>query len=65
MRAFAQASHYVGPNDMIRQQKQEARKYGMKWHFYDKIPIVQRQVPKDQFRAGLSLNELKDYNPEV
>ena len=41
------------------------RKYGMKRHFYDKIPIVERQVPKDQFRAGLSKDELMGYPAEV
>lgn len=41
------------------------RKFGMKRHFYDRIPIVQRQVPPDQFRAGLSKSELEPYNDEV
>ena len=46
-RAFAQASKYVGPNDYIREQKREMRKYGMKRHFYDNIPLSQRAIPKD------------------
>ena len=41
------------------------RKYGMKRHFYDRIPLVQRQVPKEQFRAGLSKSELEPYSDEV
>ena len=41
------------------------RKYGMKRHFYDKIPLVQRQLPKDQFRSGLSQSELEPYSAEV
>ena len=44
---FAQASAYVGPNDHIREEKHQMRKYGMKRHFYDRIPLVQRQVPRD------------------
>ena len=46
-RNFAYASRYVGPNDMIRQERKEKQKHGMKRHFYDNIPIVQRQLPKD------------------
>ena len=41
------------------------RKYGMKRHFYDNIPIVQRQVPKDQYREGISGDELEGYSDEV
>jgi len=41
------------------------RKYGMKRHFYDNIPVVQRQFPKDQFRAGIGGDELEDYSQEV
>ena len=64
-RYFAQASHYVGSNDYIRQEKKQMRKYGMKRHFYDNIPLIQRQVPKDQYRAGLSAEELAPYSDEV
>ena len=65
VRAFAQASRYVGPNDMIRQERHEMRKYGLKRHFYDNIPLVQRQVPKDQYRQGLSWEELAPYPEEI
>lgn len=41
------------------------RKYGMKRHFYDRIPIVERHLPPDQFRAGLSMSELAPYSDEV
>ena len=37
----------------------------MKRHFYDNIPLIQRQVPKDQYRAGLSGEELAPYSDEV
>ena len=65
MREFAKASHYVGANDYIRQEKHQMRKYGMKRHFYDNIPLIQRQVPKDQYREGLSGEELAPYSEEV
>ncbi len=41
------------------------RKYGMKRHFYDNIPLVQRQLPKDQYRAGIGGDELEGYKDEV
>ena len=37
----------------------------MKRHFYDKIPLVERQVPKDQFRAGMTKEDLAGYPEEV
>ena len=40
MRFFAYGPKQVGSNDGYRKEKQEMRKYGMKRHFYDKIPLV-------------------------
>ena len=65
MRFFAKASHYVGVNDYIRQERKKMQKYGMKRHFYDNVPIVQRLLPKGEFRAGLGAEELAGYNDEV
>ena len=53
------------PKPSYRQEKRALRKYGMKLHFYDSIPVVQRQLPKDQFRAGLSAADLAPYPNEV
>ena len=64
-RNFGKASRYVGPNDMIRQERHKLRKYGLKRHFYDNIPVAQRLNPKGQYRAGLSPEELSGYNDQV
>ena len=64
-RNFAKASRYVGPNDFIREERHKMRKYGLKRHFYDNIPVVQRLLPKGQYRAGLSPEELAGYSAEV
>ena len=64
-RTFGKASRYVGPNDNIREERREMRKYGMKRHFYDNIAVVQKQVPNDQFRQGLSKDELAPYPEEI
>ena len=48
MRCFARASHYVGSNDMIRQEKHKARKFGMKRHFYDKEKMDASALPHNQ-----------------
>ena len=64
-RYFAKASRYVGPNDMIRQERHKLRKYGLKRHFYDNIPIAQRLNPKGQYRAGLTPDELAGYSDQV
>lgn len=54
MRNFAYSSRYVGPNDMIRQQRKEKRKYGMKHHFYDKEILDKMHTPDKHFRAGIT-----------
>ena len=36
IRYFGYSSRYVGPNDMIRQLRDQKQKFGMKHHFYDK-----------------------------
>ena len=41
------------------------RKYGMKRHFYDNIPVIKRMLPKDQYLAGIGGDELEGYSPEV
>jgi len=48
MRSFAKASRYNGCNDMIRQEKHAARKYGMKRHFYDKEKMDLSALPTEQ-----------------
>ncbi len=48
VRQFAQAARYVGPNDGIREEKREARKFGMKRHFYDKEYTDPSTLPTEQ-----------------
>lgn len=48
LRQFAQASRYVGPNDGIREERKEARKFGMKRHFYDKEFMDPTSLPTEQ-----------------
>ena len=48
MRSFAYSSRYVGPNDMIRQEQAEKRKYGMRRHFYDKENHPDMEDPDKQ-----------------
>lgn len=48
VRMFARAAHYVGPNDMIRQEQRKARKFGMKRHFYDKEKTDFSALPTEQ-----------------
>ena len=45
---FAASSRYIGPNDMIRQERHEMRKYGMKRHFYDKTLLEKMKTPQHQ-----------------
>lgn len=37
----------------------------MKRHFYDSIPVVELDVPKDQYRSGLQADELEGRSDEV
>lgn len=48
VRQFAQAARYVGPNDAIREEKREARKFGMKRHFYDREYMDPTNLPSAQ-----------------
>ena len=64
-RNFAYASKYVGVNNYIRQERHKLRKYGMKRLFYDKIPLVQRLSPEDQYRSNLTKEDLEPYSDEV
>ena len=48
MRSFAYSSRYVGPNDMIRQEQAERRKYGIRRHFYDKEVHPDMEDPDKQ-----------------
>ena len=47
-RAFPHVSKKVGVNDHIIEEKKEMKKYGMKRRFYDHIPLIARDLPKDQ-----------------
>lgn len=47
-RTFSKASRYNGCNDMIRQEKREARKFGMKRHFYDREKMDLSANPTEQ-----------------
>ena len=47
-RTFGYSSRYVGPNDMIRQERKEKRKYGMKRHFYDREILDKMDRPVTQ-----------------
>lgn len=49
VRGFAKASRYNGTNDMIRQERHQARKYGMKRHFYDKEVLNISALPTEQW----------------
>ena len=46
--AFGHVSRYVGPNDHIRQERRQKRKYGMKRHFYDKEKFDDMADPDKQ-----------------
>jgi hypothetical protein len=48
MMFFGRASKYNGTNDMIRQERHQARKYGMKRHFYDKVKLDPSALPTEQ-----------------
>ena len=47
-RSMGYASRYVGPNNMIRQERQQMRKYGMRRHFYDKLHFKDQAMPTTQ-----------------
>lgn len=42
------SARYIGVNDMIRQERHEKRKYGMKRHFYDKEILEKMKTPDQQ-----------------
>ena len=48
LRNFGYSSRYVGPNDMIRQERKEKRKFGMKRHFYDREILDKMELPDVQ-----------------
>ena len=48
LRQFAYSSRYIGPNDMIRQLRDEKQKFGMKHHFYDKEVHPKMRDPHEQ-----------------
>ena len=48
VRHLAYSSRYVGPNDMIRQLRDEKQKFGMKHHFYDKEVHPKMKTPHKQ-----------------
>lgn len=47
-RDFAARVHRVGPNDKVLEEKRRLRKFGLKRHFYDSIPLITRDLPKEQ-----------------
>lgn len=49
LRFFSRASSYNGCNDMIRQEKRQAKKFGMKRHFYDKEKVDKSALPTSQY----------------
>jgi len=65
MRCFARASHYVGSNDMIRQEKHKARKFGMKRHFYDKEKMDASALPPNHYRRELQEEDFEGYSENV
>ena len=48
MRNFGYAARYIGPNDMIRQERKEKQKYGLKRHFYDREILEKMDTPDKQ-----------------
>ena len=44
-----QATRKLGENDLIKDDRQEAKKYGIKRRFYDYLPIIERQLPKAMY----------------
>ena len=48
MRQMGYSARYIGVNDMIRQERHEKRKYGMKRHFYDKEILEKMKTPDQQ-----------------
>ena len=65
VRAFSQASRYNGTNDMIRQQKREARKYGMKRHFNDHEKMDLSASPVEHYRMQLQEEDFAPYSDQV
>ncbi len=47
-RCFAARIKKVGINDHVMEEKRRLRKFGLKRHFYDSIPIITRDLPKEQ-----------------
>jgi len=47
VRQFGFVSSYVGPNDNIRKEKREMRKFGMKRHFYDHLKLDPSAIPTE------------------
>eukprot|EP00347_Sterkiella_histriomuscorum_P015955 403355050 len=64
-RDFGAATKKKGHNDFIQNEKAEAKKYGIKRRFYDHLPTIARQLPKSQYRNGLTETDLEGYNEEV
>ena len=48
VRQLGYSSRYVGPNDMIRQLRDEKQKFGMKHHFYDRENHPKMKMPHQQ-----------------
>lgn len=46
-RNFGYGPKKVGSNNNLQDEKQEFKKYGMKRRFYDHLPLIQRDLPKD------------------
>mmetsp|Transcript_15839 Transcript_15839/g.19943 ORF Transcript_15839/g.19943 Transcript_15839/m.19943 type:complete len:93 (-) Transcript_15839:380-658(-) len=65
MRNFGYSSRYVGPNDMIRQERKEKQKHGMKRHFYDREILDKLETPSNHFRAGMTEKDLKGRSDQV
>ena len=50
---------------MIRQEKRQARKYGMRRHFYDYLQLDESELPKESFRMGLNAADLEPYSDQI
>ncbi len=51
---FAYAPRKVGPNDVVIEEKLQAKKYGMKRHLYDNIYGIKQHIPEGMYRYGIT-----------
>ena len=47
MREFSAATKKKGPNNEIQDAREQGKKYGIKVRFYNLLPTIAKELPKD------------------